>query len=173
MKPAVNSGPTTSQLLSILASYPNLQALSLYGEMVPHDVGDGSTLRVLLRHLKELTLKGNYFHTFRLLDRLEYPDMLDRVDLCLDECVGEGILGFIEPYLRDRIRRDGRFRGKLGIHIAFGVKHITFELSNADELDNPTTIPGYGHHFPLFSIVFSIYPQGVEKVCVDLAALTP
>ena len=146
-KSTTNSSPTTSQLLSILASYPNLQGPPLYGKIVPRDVSNGFTLRVPLRYLKELSLRGNYFHTFRLLDQLEYPDMLGRVDLALTECVGEGIFGFLGPYLQDRIRRDGQFQGRLGIYISFASKYVSFEVSVVGEVDNPTMVPGYGHPF--------------------------
>jgi hypothetical protein len=52
--------PTTSQLLSILASNPRLRSLTLSPLMVPHDNGDGFTSRVPLYHLRDLSLGGNF-----------------------------------------------------------------------------------------------------------------
>ena len=94
--------PTTSQLFSILALYPNLQDLALYNPMIPHD-GGGSTLRAPLNQLKKLCLVGVFSHVFQLLDRLEYPDAMDSVNLHLSECAGEAVSESLEQYIRDRI----------------------------------------------------------------------
>ena len=165
---------TTSQLLSILASYPNLQDLSLYQVMIPHDVGDGSTFRVPLRHLKHLHLTGNYRHVFRLLDRLEYPDTLDTTQLYLIECAPEGILEFLAPYLQDRIRRDDRFRGRLGISVFPSPDSIEFEVNVVGEF-NTIMSPGYDHPFVFLRVMFrSAVPQDVgEKLHIDLIASIP
>ena len=174
-----NTGPTTSQLLSILASYPNLQDLSLYEAMVPQDVSDidesESTLRLPLHHLKKLSLKGGCWDTIHLLDRLECPDMLDRVELELHRCKGEGIPEFLELYLRDRIRRDGRFHGRLGIHASSGLNSFSFAVHTVGEFDIPTMLPGQGHPYLSFMahIPFPAPPGVGEELCVDLVALTP
>ena len=170
-----NSTPTTFQLLSILTSHPNLKNLSLYLGTIPHDVGDGSILRVPLRHLKELRLEGNYCHTIRLLDRLEYPDILDHVGLKLIEDVEEGILEFLGPYLRDRIRCDDRFRNRLGIRTSFTPGTISFAVSAVGELNTPTMVPRYCHPCLSFELLFSNspFPGAMEELCINLVALTP
>ena len=111
--PESASGPTTSQLLLIFASYPNLQDLSLHDGIIPREVCDGSTFRAPLHCLRKLRLDGDCRHIPPLLDRLDCPDVLDNVDLELRECAGKEALEFLKPYLQDRIRRDDRFRSKL------------------------------------------------------------
>ena len=164
---------TTSQLLSTLASYPNLQDLSLYESTIPHDVGNGLTFRVPLHHLKKLYLRGDCRHVSLLLERLEYPDTLDHVDLGLFERVdfAEGTSESIAPFLQDCIRRDGRFQGRLKIHLSAGLIHATFKI----EFNIPTTPQGYSYPSMTFQVLFrDDLPRGIgDKVCISLAALTP
>ena len=170
------SSLTTSQLLSILASYPNLRDLSLYGALIPHDIGDGSTFRVPLRHLKGLHLRGGWRRVFRLLDRLEYPDTSDHVRLELTECAAEGISEFLSPYLRDRIRHDDRFRGRLEIRVSSVPNSISFRVNVVGESNTPITPPGrHGHPSVSFALVFKdAVPQYTrETLCISLIALTP
>ena len=169
------SSPTTSQLLSILTSYPNLQDLSLYETMIPPDVGNESTFRVLLRCLKKLHLVGDCCRVFRLLDRLDYPGALDHVNLELLDCAGEGILEFLAPYLQGHIRRDHRFHGKLGIRASSipNPNFISFKV--VGKFGASTIPPGYDH--PSISVTAQlkdIVPRGTgEKLCVNLVAFTP
>ena len=167
--------PATSQLLSILTSYPNLHDLTLHETMIPHDVGDGSAFRVPLHRLEKLELIGNCHHVFRLLRRLEYPDTLDSVRLHLLECVGEGVSEFLEPYLRDRIQRDDRFQGRLGIISSCTSSSILFEVNILGEFSIPITLPRHGRPSVSFTVIFrDMLPRGAdEKLCIDLIAPTP
>ena len=164
---------TTSKLLSTLASYPNLQDLSLFQSVLPHDIGDGSTVRVPLRHLKNLCLRGDCRDVFRLLERLEYPDTLDHVDLGLSERVDsvERITESIAPYLQDRIRRDDRFQGRLRIHVSPGRSETIFKV----EFNIPTIPPWHSYPSMSFKALFrNDLPQGTrEKLCTSLAPLIP
>ena len=103
-----SSGPTASQLPSILASYPNLQDFSHRQDsrMIPHGFGDGPTFRAPLRCLKRLYLSGSWCRVFQLLQQLECPDKLDST--------GEKASELLGPYLQDRIQRDDRFRADWG-----------------------------------------------------------
>jgi len=172
----IPNSPTTSQLFSILASYQNLQDLSLYELIIPHDIGHESTLRAPLRRLKKLYLAGGYRRIFGFLDRLECPDMLDSVSLHLSGCEIEAFPGFIEPYLRDRLRRDDRFQRRPGIRVSYlhGC-YISFEVNASGETYIPTTVPGHGYPSVFFSVGFmAALPVGVgETLCLDLIALTP
>ena len=167
--------PTTPQLLSILASYPDLQDLTLYGAVIPNDADDSSTFRVPLHRLKKLELIGDCSHVFRLLHRLECPDTMDQVYLFISECTGEGVSEFLEPYLRDRIRRDVRFQGRLGINVSCSPNSILFEVDNLSKFNILTTLLGHGRPSLSFTALFGDgLPQGAdEKVCIDLIALIP
>ena len=170
-----SKSPTTSQLLSILAAYPNLQDLSLYEAMIPHDVDDGSKFQVPLHRLKKLYLTGNCHHVFRLLYRLEYPDTLDWVSLYLLECVGEVVTKFLEPYLQDRIRHDDRFRGRLAIRVSRSLNSISFHVDAFGEYNNPDMLLGHGYPSVWFTALFkdTLFQGADEKLCSNLISLIP
>ena len=163
--------PTTSQLLSILASYPNLQDLQLGRGAIPHKVGDQSMFRI--PRLKKLDLMGDCYHVFRLLNQLEHPDRLDMVYLDLVECVQEEVLEFLESYLRDRVRRDERFQDRLAIRTSCTSNFITFGINTFGEFNIPTMMPGRGYPYVSFMALFADrLPRGAgEKLCINLAAL--
>ena len=167
--------PTTSQLLAMLTSYPNLQDLSLYETMIPHDGDDGSAPRVPLCRLKKLELIGNCRHVFQLLDQLEHPDALDSVHLRLSEYAGERLSEFLEPFIRDRIRRDGRFQDRSGVQVSYGSGSVSFSVNAFYESQIPIVLPGRGYPSMLFSAVFSdnLPRDAVEKLCTNLLAVTP
>jgi len=167
--------PTTSQLLAILTSYPNLQDLSLYETMIPHDGGDGSAPQVSLLCLKKVELMGNYRDVLQLLSRMECPDTLDSVHLHLSECTGEGLSELLEPYLRDRMRWDSRFQDRLGVHVLCSSGSISFSVNAFGESNIPTTLPGRTYPSILFSAVFcdKLTRDAGEKLCTDLITVTP
>jgi len=172
---ALSDNPTTSQLLSMLASHPNLQDLSLYPTTIPRDGGGGSTFRVPLRRLKKLQLTGDCRHVFQVLRRLGYPDALDSVELELQECVEEMVSELLEQYLRDRFRHDDRFQGRLGLGVSCGSKYISFEVDTIGTSNIPAMQPGHGYPSMSFSSKFrDAFPQDVgEELCANLIALTP
>ena len=134
------SSPTTPQLLSILSSYQNLQDLSLSEAMIPDDAHDKSTFRMPLRHLTKLHLVGDCCRIFRLLHRLEYPDTLERVSLELLDCAADRVLESLAPYLQERIRRDSRFQGRLGIRVSSRSNFISFKIDAIHEFGVPTML---------------------------------
>jgi len=171
----VLNSPTTSQLFSILASYPNLQDLSLYELVIPHDVSREPTFRAPLRQLKKLYLVGGYRRVFQFLDQLEHPDLLDSVVLHLSRCTREAFPEFIEPYLRDRLRRDVRFQRRLGIRVScLHNCYFSFEVNAFDETYIPPSLQGRGCPSMSFSVGFvGVLPGGAsERLCLGLIALT-
>ena len=169
--------PTTSQLFSILASYPNLHDLSLHETMIPQDAIDEPALRMPLHCLKKLHLVGDFRHVFRLLDRLEYPDRLDHVNLELLECAEEGTPDFLASYLQGRIRRDGRFRDRLGIRVSSvpDPNFVSFRMSVVGKFGAPTMPPGYDYPCLSLSTNFkaTVSDGTGERMCTNLIALTP
>lgn len=76
----LSPAPSTSQLLSILASNPALRKVVLLGCAGQGD-GGSETFRVQLNHLRKLELGGDLRHVFGLLHRLDHPSNMKR--LCL------------------------------------------------------------------------------------------
>ena len=170
--PRSPDGPTTSQLLSVLASYPNLQDLSLGGAMVHNGVDDGSAFRVPLRQPR-LSLMGDCHQVSRLLQQLEYPDELEWVHLNLSQFEGAVDSESLGPYLRDRIQRDDRFRGRLGIKASCTGFSIVFGVNVIGEHDNLTVIGGRPS-VSFWAVFKSELPQGAsEKLCTNLIAVAP
>jgi hypothetical protein len=137
---SVSHVPTTPQLLSILASNPRLQSITLSRYMVPRDNGDGSMVPVPLRHLKELTLAGDFHLIFRLLRRLDHPETMDKIALGVLRCTAEDILGTFGPYVQDYIQRGGRFRDGLGVHVASYTSHVSVRINAISRLTRPNSM---------------------------------
>ena len=79
-----SSTPTTPRLLSILASNPALQKVTLIGFAVPYDGGGKPSFRVQLRHLKELRLQGPSSEKAR--DRDTRCNMVERFTRASQRC---------------------------------------------------------------------------------------
>ena len=123
--------PTLSQLVSILSSNPLLQELALIYKLAPHVVGESASPLASLRHLKWLSLSGDFCHVFLLIRRLELPDKMNNLNLFLFECSPSDLSQTLGPYLQDRIRRRGGLPGGgLGLFIAHSSS--TFQLCVGD-----------------------------------------
>ena len=131
--------PTMPQLLSILGSYPHLQALSLNAHAIPHNDSDEPSRQVSLPHLEELQLneRGDVTRVFGLLRRLELPNRMDMLFIDLHRCAAEDIPQTIGPYLRDYVRRRGRSPKGLGISLSSHC-FISFGAGDVGEL-HPST----------------------------------
>ena len=108
----LSPSPTTSQLLAILTSNPNLQQLKLSNAALL-DFTDGSTFKVPLPSLKVLSLSGNFRRLFELLHQLMLPGALDSMDLRGFDATVEDVSQTLGPYMRDHFRRDARFQDTL------------------------------------------------------------
>ena len=165
--------PTASQLLSILASNPNLQELELYDAALPDEVG-GSGLQVPLPHLRSIDLWGEFHRVFRLLHRLELPETLDHISLRMGDSTMDDILQTLTPYMRNHFQRDIRFQDRLEVHISgFLDQRIGIDVGRVG--DSPERMfrsegvsPSVG-----FSTSITGPLQATDKLCIDLMALIP
>ena len=139
-----SSTPTSSPLLSILASSPQLRNLDIFGLLIPHLNVDESMIRVLLRHLKKLRSNADFYILSQLLRRLDLPETLDERTLafCCD-CPVEEVSGFLGPYIRDH-RRDGRFRDGLEIPVISLADTIEIEVGTTSGTNGTTHPTGQG-----------------------------
>ena len=166
--------PTTSQLLSILVSNPNLRELLITRHMIPKD-DDGSTFQAPMPHLKELQLTGEFRPVFRLLDRLTFPGTLDHMLLTTLNPAVEDVLPISGPYLRGYIRRHHKLQDELEIDL-FSTNRGFFICVNAPDerhLRNPF------RREPPPSVELRVITDGMPPLdvpgdlCLDLAAFTP
>jgi len=163
--------PTTPQLLSILASNPRLQSLTLSKQMIPRDNGDKSTVLVPLRHLKKLSLTGHFHPVFQLLHRLEHPETMDEMTLTVSRCTVGNILGTLGLYVQDYIRRDGRFRDGLGIHVTSSNDLVSIQASTVSNVTGP-------FQKVTFATFTAIHREGLlisaeDGLCTGFIAHTP
>jgi len=132
--------PTTSQLLSILASNPTLQTISFSGSAIPDDGGGRSPSRVPLHNLKELKLDGGLQHIIGLLHRFDHPANMDKLDIIVRESAVAGISRNIGPYLRDYLRRRDRSQNGLGLSISRPGWGFIFRAGDVGAIDPPTSV---------------------------------
>ena len=163
--------PTTHQLLTILASNPRLQILTLSKHMIPRDNGDGSTIPVPLHHLKRLSLNGNFHLIFQLLRRLDHPESMEEMTLTVSRCAVEDVSGTLGPYVRDYIRRDGRFLDGLGILVNSVGDSVSIQASTISTAEGPIQ----GVTFATFTAILleALPPSAEDKLCIDFVAHTP
>ncbi|KAF9650310.1 hypothetical protein BDM02DRAFT_1452815 [Thelephora ganbajun] len=134
--------PTTTQILSLLASNPDIRTLMLRFPTLNNDSRHDFKHRVLLRHLEGLSLIGKIYHIFPILDRLEFPNTVDRARLVLSDCTLEQIRQDIGPYIRNYLQRDPRFRDRLCVSLFSRPEPISFDISAIDFEDlNPEQPP--------------------------------
>ena len=143
--------------------------------MVPEDVCDGFTSRVPLHRLKKLRLCGLSGEILPLLEWMNHPDEMDFVHLDLSQCIGESISDFFEPYLWDRIRRDGRFKSRLGIRLSGAPDSISFRVGTLGQFDALPTLPGHGFPLVSFAVEFRdrLLQSVIERLCTNLLTVTP
>ena len=138
--PHLDISPVTStlpQLVSILSSNPLLQDLVLSYDLVPHVDGGWPSPLVPLRHLKKLSLSGDFHSTFLLIGQLQLPDRLDSLDLSLGSCSSSDLSQTLGPYLRDRVRCRGRSPGGgLGLSATNDFSTFHFRIGDAKTRDS-------------------------------------
>ena len=172
--------PTTSELLSILASNPALQKVALHRRGVPDDGGGKSSSRVQLRHLKGLELVGELQHIIGLLHYLDLPRNLEELDLSLDDCDTTDISLVIGSYLRDLLQRRDRPQNGLKVSASFRYHasqacDITLHVGNAEGID--FSVPGQAREdmFATISVELDEIPDrnALERATLDLITHIP
>ena len=163
--------PTMLQLLSIIASNPALQEVSLHDRAVPNDHATTSTFFPPLHHLRRLHLSGDLQRVFRLLQHLDYPATLDRLAISLHNCTETDISQIIGPYLRSYLRRRGRSPSGLGLSL-FCDNHITFNIGEVGR-PHPESVR-MGKVVSLFIQLDQSPPKDLlGKAALDLTAYVP
>jgi len=168
--------PTTSQVLSLLASNPNIRSLVLRWPTISDKCRNDATSPVPLRRLEKLSLAGNTHQIFSILRQLELPEQIDDVVLEFrDYKLGE-THETIWPYIRDHLRRDSRFKDRLGVFIHSSAHCFSLEARTIS----------VGHHRPgkmhprnpprvVFEVQISkgLSVEEQEEFFIDTLALVP
>jgi len=171
--PSPSAVPTTSQILSLLASNPNLRSLTLDILPINDDGGYDPRLQVPLRHLEHISLEGHFHHLFPILQRLEFPERMDRGEIKLNSCTAQEVLEVIGSYIPDCLRHDARFRDRLGISLRSSTDYISLSASVVGH-HGPNRLPQDGPPYRRFQGSLSrTIPCDMRKLCIDILALLP
>jgi hypothetical protein len=168
--------PTMSQILALLASNPNLRSLTLNALPIDDDGGDGPRLQLPLPHLERFLLVGTLRRVFSTLLRLEFPRRMDHGDISFHQCTLQEVIEVIGPYIRDYLRRDARFRNRLGVSISSVPYRIVFHASVVGVgYRGPNRLPQNCSPYGNFEASLSQpVPRDVrKKVYIDILALLP
>jgi len=167
--------PTTSQVLSLLASNPNIRSLVMRRLVINDDSRNDSTPPALLCHLEKLILTGDFHHVFPILRRLELPEMVDDAELWFYDCKLEEANETIRPYIRNYLRRDPRLKDRLGVFTSFTTDSFLLHASTASI--DCHILDGTPQHKPphvSFQVVIPEVPwKDLERLCIDTLALLP
>ena len=161
---------TTSQLVSILTSNPNLRQLMLSGVVLPNDA-DESTYQVPLRHLEMLCLRGVLRRIFGLLHRLVLPEMLDSINLVGSDFTVDEVSELLIPYMRDYFRRDPRFQDRLEIGSDWGSWCVAIMVNPTNA--QATTITRKSPSADIVLVIPGLLPDASEQLFTNLVAVTP
>ena len=168
--------PTISQLLSIFASNPRLQRLSLSIPPIFEEYGDVSAPQIVnLPYLKSLYFSGDFEPLLRVLHQIDHPEPMDEMRFLFTGCRAADVSGILGPYLRDCIQRDGRFRDGLGICVRSSYRFISVEVATASGIAGPTLSPRCRSPFLVFevSLVENTGWGPSDKPWVDFVTHTP
>ena len=164
----------TSQIISILASNPNIRTLDLQLETLGDDKIRDFREPALLCHLKEITLKGIIGPIFSILERLEFPGAVDLAQLSLFCCTPEDVRRAIGPYLLNYLQRDPRFGEKIGVSFESASWYMSIGVDVIDVgHHSPQQVPRQG--LPRVKLGISLpgaHPSR-EEMFTDLFALLP
>jgi len=173
--------PSTSQLLSVLASNPALRKVVLFGRVVPNDDGDRSSFRVKLQHLEKLRLEGDLRRVIGLLHRLDHPRNMDLLRLTLHDCDVTDVSQIIGPYIRDHLQRRDRSPNGLNLSVSFGHytkiprDRVVLRIGDAGGIDFSTPTRTRIDTFAWIIVVLNVMDRRdiLTRAAQDLIAHTP
>jgi len=163
---------TTPQILSLLASNPNIRSLALTLWKIGDDGVSGSKSLVPLRHLEKLSLEGEYRRTSSIMHRLGLPEKVDRTRLGFYNCEQDEVREVVTPHIRDYLRRDPRFKDRLGVVISrYGNRLLLRASVIGVGYHGPDRLPQQGPPF----VTLSMKGDDPDRsdVCVDILTFLP
>ena len=170
--PLPASLPTTSQILSLLASNPNIQTFTLHFVAIDDDIKGDHRFRVPLRHLKRFSLATEFRRALTILQQVEFHDNMDRFHLSFLGCTPTEVRQLIGPFIRDHLQRDIRSKARLCISIGTTTRGLSLKAS----------VVGVGQPLHERGLAYAIFavplprttPQEEKnKLCIDILALLP
>lgn len=172
----LTSPAAAPQILSLLASSPGIRTLKLLLMTPNNDSSHGLNYRVSLPHLESFSLIGSIHQILSILQRLEFPSMVNDASLIFFDSTLEESRQVIGPCIQDYLKRDARFGDGLKISVSSTVDRVSiragakgFKNSHLDRF------PNYGFLSADFAVVLSPTASERERyqLCIDMLALLP
>jgi len=168
--------PTTSQVLSLLTSNPNIRSLVLQQLVISDNGRNSSTSLVSLCHLERLVFTGDFHHVFPILCRLELPERMDDAILHFYDCKFVDARVTIGSYIRDYFQRDPRFKDRLVVFSFSGTSCFSFHACTSRvEHDSTRELPLLYPPHVKFEVELSegLSLEEQEGLFIDTLALVP
>ena len=168
--------PTTSQIISLLSSNPNLTSLALNTPAINNDDATNPSLQVQLHHLERISLIGAFRHIFPILRRLEFSESMNHGEIQFRDDRLEEISGPIGPCIRDYLQRDARFSHGLGMSVSCNLRSIVFHTSVVEAgCQGPDQLPKRGPPYARFAVTLSrrIPHEARKRLCFDILPNIP
>ena len=164
----------TSQILSLLASNPNIRSLKLVLKGAV-DNDSGPKLSVPLRHLEDLYSKGEPNRVFSTLRRVELPERVDHTRMEFYSRTTHEVREAIVPHIRDYLDRDPRFEGRLGICVSVSRNTILLQVGVISVDDHgPDQAPQLSPPYATFSMSMRVaLPKERDMLCIYTLAHLP
>ena len=96
---------------------------------------------------------------------------MDELALSVFRCTAGDILGTLGPYLRDHLRRDERFRDRLGIFVNSFADSVSIQARTINSVKSPAreaTLATF-----TATLRENLPPPAADKLCIDFVAYTP
>lgn len=159
--------PTTSGIICLLASNPNIRTLHLTLNGLYDDGSYDIKNSVSLRYLERFNLVGDAPHIYSILSRLEFFGTVIQGRLTLFNCTLKTITQDIGPYLRDYLQRGARLRDVLNVHFTSD----SHSISTSVRLANARTAPLEATFY--MNPAESITSEQMEQMYIDIVGGLP
>lgn len=161
--------PTISDILSLLASNPNLQIVALTCVVIEDDLGSGHRFQVPLLHLKRFTVIMPARPALALRQRLNLPDTVGVVSLGFFPCTLEEGRQVIGPYIRDYLQGRRGWESQLRILVKVTDRSVSLKVVG-------NKLKPHDRHSPLRN--FSMWLprctwEEKERLSIDIVTLLP
>ena len=134
--------PTIAQLLSLLASNPGLQDISLYRLRTSHTAFSSPSTCVPMRNLQRLSVDSELRSMSEVIKRVAYPNNIEHISITAVKCGVDSILTTLGGLARDHFLREGRAVGEQGISLQCFPKLNSLQVSSylaSDDQPGPSS----------------------------------
>ena len=162
--------PTTSQIISLLASNPNIRTLHLHLGLFKDDSESNPTDPVPLRYLESFSFNLWASDFYPIMSRLEFFGTVKSAELTLGNCTLETITHVIGPYLRNDLERVVSAGDRLVVRVAYDPRYISITV----RIDGAKTLGSERPRAQFYMRPSSqATPEQKRQMCIQALAALP